>query len=1419
MGTHSHKIVAAITGDGLLDIGAMRPIAPGGADADEVARLACSSSAPVTFIETDDAFIETDDALPADATIPREARAADFDRILQRMERLIDDATPVGMHISSRDGARLILEPVEEWMRHERLKYSVDADFLAKIIGNKACPGTDITVQLRPFTIPTVAMFFKGVAQAATEDGHDLGHYDKTLAEELKVQPEGTFLQVAAGETVKSDDDNGRLIVRVYHNGRPIGTTFKEEFANPLPDGTCIMRPGLTAKGNLTVDSACGRVIGLRYSPAAPWRYVSDTDTSRSLVTGLVHKIFDMGRILIAAIFTEPDGERWRSGVFRLKSDDSEALPFPVRDAARRYIRVGYPCTFRVNFNPARPEQSKLLLTGLSSVLIGRVGPTVNTRHLVVNTPLPDRALSPAARIGDEIMMVDAGYTAFMAADNAPLGLRLMTEAGIFSSQVAVNCRLELTEVNAAEGRRFKVLCTPCSPKYGQKYPPGTQVANVRICCSAGDRLILMAGATPAMTDPIPCDTRLAILRGLTTPRWTVAECRPDGWLVLRCTDFDIDIDEIVTEGLTIGELFEMDRDETYRERPVLAVPAGRRRPAGTLMMALIVDERSGAIVATDQFSHFTDCAWTGQRRMKVNTALLDYSLLVVEGADGKLNASQIFSPAAQLILRRLKALYGERTTALMERKSGSRPVTALMTGVICQHDYSALLGKEIPADVAGLWDDLDENTPVLFGDIAITRHELPGLADRAASAAQVTEVAAGTGSDLLSWQVMKYDRREDTLCFWTGKSAAQHVGRAALRLPVAATTLQRMTQKPLTELLPLQSKWRIERDKDGNVRIHAHTDNIARPYTLVSRLNDSEWVVRSDDGSIALTRDAGDNARPGERVMMAYSGEIGPVVYVARKDEILIGMKLRLQVTEIADGVAVCRDMAGNIRRRIELPLGNVSWNEDWTPRQLASGTVLSAVVVDEEPGLLVVDRRLLLHQDALYPGVRPQPGATYQMEVVGVGSDGYRLSQNGVEILLPFDKAAVCELNIFNENYLRVGDLVAVKVDADGYTADWRLTRARAIAELETAGDSLMTFSVHHFSPDGIFVMRRGVMMFLPNNQVGHWAGRPLDGIFAPGTLLQLIVTRSESGTLEVRALNPLPFVQAPPQRGERLRGVVSHIYPSMGCYVDCGIDLPPVYVEAADFVRTGREMEPGLEVAVRVGEIYEDDGIVMGHLADPAPKQASDTGDGPRSGNSVASAESAASPDTDYPRGILEIKVFRGLAEPPEPDAATVEMLATDGSRARFELTDDMPLELLKDYFNSGRGALAIVDQLSDGTLVASHKPLIKPREQLLSQLKATPGRRLRLKGRIIGITDNHSVVLQSGMAVLTIASKKLAARGTDGELAQHYPRGAELDVTVYSVSGGYTFSATDMSEAASEPVRKPAETDLPPIDSPQ
>ena len=113
-------------------------------------------------------------------------------------------------------------------------------------------------------------------------------------------------------------------------------------------------------------------------------------------------------------------------------------------------------------------------------------------------------------------------------------------------------------------------------------------------------------------------------------------------------------------------------------------------------MMALIVEEKTGAIVATDEFSHFTDLEWTGVRRMKVRPELLDYNVLVVESPDGKLNACRLRNDAERLILQRLKSLYGAKTTALMTRSPQSKLITCDWTGVACQHDYTALLGTTV---------------------------------------------------------------------------------------------------------------------------------------------------------------------------------------------------------------------------------------------------------------------------------------------------------------------------------------------------------------------------------------------------------------------------------------------------------------------------------------------------------------------------------------------------------------------------------------------------------------------------------------------------------------------------------------------------------------------------------------------------
>ena len=1386
MGTEmDNKIFAAVTAGGLLDIGASKPVSPEPEYEDEVRKLSAAISAPVTYIEIESEAAECDGD---------DSRAREIVEVLRRMERLIAEGTTVKMRVKAVSDDLTVLEPVEEWMRHDILDYSLKTDFLSKVAGDGFDKDGVFEVRILPFIVPKVRMYILSVAGA--EESKIVELTEDSLLNELKAQPDGTFLQVSKGERADNTDENGLTLINVCYSDRIICSSYESSFCNPLPDGTYVLALTRTNRGNLAVDASCGRVLGLPFSPEDWQKYATKEKQNKPLAVGVVHKIFEEGKTLLDVLFEESDGQQWRSGVYRLYTDGTTCLPFPVIEAARQYIRIGFPCEFAIDINSLHPRKSKLYLCGLSAKLQGRVASTVNTRHLVPGIELPVRLLSPAARVGDEIMMVDSQYTAFMPMSEAPKGLRFMAEAGIFSSRLRTPCRLDLIRVDdpAAE-RNYKLLCSPTAVEKCRVYRKESEVPDVEICCSAQGRLILMAGDIPALTEPLDYDIRMALLRGFTKARWVVDRCRDDGWLVLRYDDLDIVSEDIEAEGITLGEIFEIESDGTCHGRPVITVPQGNTPAGGDLMMALIVEEKTGAIVATDEFSHFTDLEWTGVRRMKVRPELLDYNVLVVESPDGKLNACRLRNDAERLILQRLKSLYGAKTTALMTRSPQSKLITCDWTGVACQHDYTALLGTTVAADVAELWDGLDEDTPVLFGDIALSRRELPNLP--AASPATVVRDDAApvsrrdkTGGQL--WEVMRFDKREDTLSFWTGKKEVGHVGRNALRLPEATTVFQRMAQKALDDILKPASKWRIERDDAGKVRIHAHTDSTLRYYTLVSRLNDSEWVVRSDDGSIAVGRSIEGPAEAGRRIMMAYNGEIGPVVYVAPKDEILIGRKLRLQVMEVTGEVAVCSDMTGRILKRIELPLMHVSWNGDWSPEMLLPGTVLKAVVVDEEPGRLVVDRRLPLHQDALYPGVRPEPGAVYQMEVAGVANDGYRLCQNGVELLLPFENAAVFDINIFNEGYLRLGDLIAVRAGVDGVTADWRPTKAKAIAELENAGDSLLTFYVHHYSPDGLFVMYRGVMMFLPNQQVGHWAGRTLEEYFPVGTLLPLLVEQTDKGMLEAKCLNPLPFTQPAPDVGCLLNGTVSYVYPDMGCYVDCGGDVPPVYVEAAKFEKAGVEMLPGVSLEVMVTAVLEDAGVVMGCIGTAAASQ-----DSVIAGESEPAMENecsgSAGPD-DSRRDMPELKFFSSFAVPPAENATVVELCDPDGNYAIFYPTAEMPVKKLIGYVQCGPCIMMVSCRLDDGPMIVEYDPLIGPWNRLRTMLAENT--KVRLSGRVIGYTGKKGVLLQSGYNSLVIPRKSLKVKPDMPEYAVRYALGAEIEVMVYSTCGGVSFSATDV-----------------------
>lgn len=1161
---------AGITPDGRLDIGANRPIDPSPEMAARIGALAAGRSAAITFVEdTAGTTPSTPDEADTEEAIVRE--------LLGRMEQMMADATPVRVTVGDISDTKMVsLVPEPEWMRHPAFRYVLRYKVLSAMTRKRLIrPGDTFTARVTGCMLPYVAL---NCTAADTHPGEDISDVEA----ELMAQPYATFLQCApAGEKQVFTDRSGkeREATPVSAYGLQSAFSITEE-SRPcaLPDGSMVCR--LTRSSNHPLlDNSCGTTKDLPYSPPE--------GRAVSTAVGTVHSFYNTGNNLMQVIFDGGTDHAWRSGVFVKHPDGQWSLPFPVIDAARLYIRMGYPCRFVVEINPRDNTKSKLLLTGLSPRLEGRVPHTINTRRILPDTPIPAHDMAPAAACDGFIYMQSADCTALMPVEKAPLPLRLMAGHGIFSPDFTINCQPAIIRLPGYD-IRLRLTAMPTGTNVYQALPAGSEPADVRICCSAGERLILMADGLPAMSTELPHETRLGLLRGGIRPRWTVDRpCDGDtSWLQLHFAGIDgRDTD------LRLGAIFELGRDSTYRHRPVLAVPEGEPRPEGTIMMALGSDSATGSIVATDELARYTDAPGSGIDRMRLHTGLLRYGTVVAECADGRLTAYSTRSPLERTIFKRLASIYGPATTALMHRDGSYMRIGCSWTGVACQHDYTAILGNIAP-EVAELWDGLSDDTPVLFGDVPLTRADL--LALPAAQARDMAQQQAGEEIPHTTTATLaSVDVQADTATFYLGGTRfVKDMPRTSLRLPVPRTQRKRLETLPLDEIFTPGSQWLLDMSDPDDPRIHAHTDTRPRPYTLVARLNNDEWVIRSDDGSIALT-DSVDDGREGMRILAVHGSLDGSVAYAELSDDNFVGRKMHLRVVGIEGNSVVCSDISGQIQRRIELPLDRVSWNPDWRPTLLGAGTVLKACVVEVEADRVIVDRRMLLHQDALYAGIAPEPGRVYQMEVAGVEDRGYRLTQNGVELLLPFDKAAIFDITIFNDSALRTGDLVAVRTEADGITADGLSMHLDEIAELDKDPDDSYAFSVHHHCPDGIFLERRRIMAFLPNRQLGRWAGVALETEYPAGFILDLLIVRSpDTGTLEASLRNPQPLRPKAPAEGSRHRATVAHIYPGHGFYAVTADGLP-VYVECADPV------EPGMPVAVGIISANASSGLIMGQL----------------------------------------------------------------------------------------------------------------------------------------------------------------------------------------------------------------------------
>lgn len=1390
--TSENRIFAGITADGRLEIGDAEPIEASGHLSTFVESWGGSRSASITFIDYQIDAGEGDDASNSEV---KDAETKDTEaavrEILWHIDRLIAERTAMLMSVVevTADKKYVVFEPCDKRLRHSAIVYRIKMGQLKTVTrSHYVLPGKIFEVCVTACQLPYVEVMC--VREVDNDPVQSQLTSRQEIIEELLAQPPLTFIQVIKGKEFTYTTKDGRQVssysvsTSTYSD---ISMVSVGNITDLFADGSAVFKIVCSDQNKLFLNSSFGMVKGLPFAPANAKDFV-DFKGRLPEVVGIVHRIYDVGTNLLELIFDE-GGTPWRSGAFIKDGRGSFMMSMPVIEAARKYICVGYPCRVMLCVNRLDHTKSFVRLPGLSAMLEGRVASTIATNRLQAGIPLPaQHQMSPARRVGNEIMMVSADFTAFMPIDKAPLPLVKMAEAGIFTPQVSIQCQLELV---SDAPRHFKVVCEPVVRNCYRRYPIGTQPESVEICCSADNRIILMSDGCLAMTDRLDHGTLIGLLKGHTKAKWHVDKPVENSWLHLACGSIAIDTADVMSAGLTLGSLFEMDANGTYRGRKVTIVPENKNYADGTLMMILGNDEKTGNIVATGEFSLFTDSPEIGIQQMRVLPDLLTYGIVVAECDNGRLTAYNMNSRLERVIFQRLSAIYGDKVTALMRRDKGFKLIRSKWTGVACEHDYSAII-SEISADTASLWEGLNGDTPVLFGDITLTKDDIPELPETAES---VSDFQSENDGEIAMGTVSVADAVGDTVTFWLGGTRfAQNLGREALRLPIPATRRQRMAQFPIDEVFARSHRWRMDFSDPDNPRVHAHADEVPRIYTIVSRINDDEWVVQSEDGSIAIT-DSLSDVVPGSRVLMRLANVLGNVVYVDEAEDNFVGRKVRLQIVEFDNDVALCRDLSGMIRRRIELPLNRVSWNPEWNASQLPLGTVLKACIVEVESDRIVVDRRILLQQDALCQGLAPKPGNIYQMEVARVTDTGYLLKQNDVELMLPFNKAAAFEINVFNERYLQPGDLVAVQVEADGTTANWKITMSAAIDELRQSADEMLLFSVHHHCPDGIFVSRKGVTMFLPNRQLGHWAGRSIANDFPVGDTLEILVREADGGMLEAVCRNPAPLRPVAPQCGTVVTAVVSCEYHGVGAYADCDNGVP-VYIEIDSFDDAGVTMCAGTRIAVEITAVDTDLGIVTGRLVPSAIGSRAAKSETDKSVevlpavccDSLADAEPVAEPS---------LHIFDRIIIEPQTAFDWVVMADSHGNEAIFKPTENMPVDKLKKYLDHKASVFVVGKTLPGGRVEVTYDPLIAPRQQLLAQLHQQTV--MIVDATVIGHTSNGAVVMRYGMNVLIVSPKeskvKSKSQFTQQQWAEYYAIGSSHRVLVYNVTGFMAFSASD------------------------
>lgn len=1175
---------------------------------------------------------------------------------------------------------------------------------------------------------------------------------------ELSRQAGKVFLQCRIAETTQITSARGTSEhYRVTYGDME---TFAMPFVSDvdrsleLPDGSIVLfLYGTKQSGQYIqpkLSTSWGRSYGLPFSPEGGFG-----DRGVSAIVGRPHR-FNNGKNLVTVLF---DGESWQSGVFvnrMLAAREIKNLTaYP--GLAYRYIALGYPTAFTLDINPDNPDRSRLLLSGLSPQLDGRLPSNVYLRPPIKTGPMESGVpMAPVALVGDRIKMSSAGYTAYMKLSKAPAPLRRMAVAGIFSPDFTVRCNVEIA---VADGI-YKVVCSPAPaaadmPRAGERVQP-------RVCAALDGVLYMMAGDVPAMAEVADMAQELAILDGTADVEWSVAAVHPEaGYLTLTPVKA---ADEIDPESfLAAGSLFAVEAGMTYRGLSVVNLPSGADVPEGTVMECLRPDTAGRRLVATADIAGLSSSRSPVQQRLAMVGRALEYGVLMGVTDDGRILYDLPEGAADAVILRRLHALYGDRATYVADAQTHTYAERAQWSGIACHHDYSAVRSTPVSA-VAELWAGLDDDTPVLFGDICLSRRDLGITGGDARDAAAADAVDAGCEL----YTVVEVSTATLSVTFERDGERVTLSGSDALRLPFPRGR-KAGSITPLHLIFEPGSLWALDPD-DGCLR--SDESDTPRVYTLVAPLQQtdgSDWVVRADDGSVALAADL-DMAIAGRRVLMTTDNVLGPYVYVEEAEEHFVGRKLRLAVTGITDTALECRELTGAVTRAVELPLDRVSWHPGWTPAGLSVGTVLQARVIEARADRLVVDRRCLLRQDALIAGIKPRPGRLYQMEVAQVRHDGYMLSQNGVEAMLPLDRAAVFEITPRNQSYLRLDDLAAVTITRDGgYRADFIGDKLSRVGAWARAG-VMLPFAVHHHCPDGIFVEREGIVMYVSNRVLGHWCGYELRAEYAPGSVIDLKVMETAAGRFGLGLANVPPLVTPAPAVGEVHTGTVSAVIPA-GCYVrhpaGWSAFVPAARVSRLPLNVSGHPgVSAGDSVSFEVTSVSVADGCIEADIAAVQPMP----GAGPGS----------AEPFVDTFRTVVSVgDTDMVLANP-------------QGYLATFEYADlDATPDIARGFIEAV-GALMVTGMRPDGTMAVSAKAMIESNKRYAAQIKAADPKPV-VEATVIGHTK-RTVSLRYGLAYGLMPRGECDQERDDVQLSEAYPLGTTVRVLVYDAAAYAAFRAS-------------------------